>query len=56
MELKESDQKKILFQKLGNIWYAFVEIDGEKVFYTRIPMVLIPKLINTKFMRLLKQE
>lgn len=37
--IKESD---VLFQKLGNLWYVFTEIDGEFL-YSSLPEGMDPK-------------
>ena len=37
------EQKNILFQRLGTTWYAFLEEEGETVFYTPLPEHLDPR-------------
>ena len=38
-EVIESD---VLFQKIGNVWYAFSEIDNE-IIYSALPKGICPK-------------
>ena len=52
------DEKKVLFQKLGGYWYAFVDIDGkdEDVFYTRLPDNLDPIADKYEIYEILEEE
>ena len=42
----ENDQKTVLYQKLGQYWYAFSQIDGEVIF-TKLPESFQPSKIET---------
>ena len=52
------DEKKVLFQKLGSYWYAFVDIDGceEDVFFTRLPENLDPIADKYEIYEVLEEE
>ncbi len=38
-------QKEVLFQKLGNVWYVFTEVEND-VIYSTLPLGMDPR--NTK--------
>ena len=58
MGVPSSDQKRVLFQKLGGYWYAFVEIDGNRkdVFYTRLPDNIDPRVDKYEIYEILEEE
>ena len=52
------NEKRVLFQRLGNYWYVFVDIDGSDrdVFYTRLPDNLDPKVDEYEIYQVLEEE
>ena len=58
MESPMLDEKRVLFQKLGSYWYAFVDVDGneEDVFFTRLPEGLDPVADRYEIYEVLEEE
>ncbi len=48
-------QSEILFQKLGNTWYAFTEVDGEFLFRA-LPQGLDPRKTKIEFTQILHSD
>ena len=47
------DKRDILFQKMGQTWYAIAEIEGE-VLYTALPPGVDPRKKNMEFYEVLE--
>ena len=48
-------ESEVLFQKLGNVWYAFTEIDSEVV-YSALPDGLDPRTTNLELYGLIEDH
>ncbi len=48
-------KREVLFQKLGNTWYAFTEIDKE-IFYTALPRGVNPHSGQIELYNIIEQE
>ena len=51
-EVIESD---VLFQKIGNVWYAFSEIDNE-IIYSALPKGICPKTSKLELINVVEKH
>ncbi len=49
------DLSKVLYQKLGNIWYIFTEIEG-KVIFTALPKEINPFENKVEIYEIIEKE
>ena len=56
MKSKKPDLSKVLFQKLGNTWYAFSEVDQEEVIYTALPKGINPRVDSLELYEVLEDH
>jgi len=51
----KADRKEVLFQKLGNIWYAFTEVEGQVV-YSALPQGIDPKTTKLELYQIIEDH
>lgn len=55
MKSTERSEQEVLFQKLGNTWYVFTEVDGELV-YSSLPPGIDPKTTKLELFHILEDH
>lgn len=55
MQTKTSKSNDVLFQKLGNNWYAFAEINNEFV-YTLLPDGIDPRTTKMELYQIIEDQ
>lgn len=48
-------QKEVLFQKLGNVWFVFSEVEGD-VIYSQLPEGVNPKSTNLELFEIIEDH
>ncbi len=51
----KEELKEILFQKIGNLWYAFVEEDDD-IIYAPLPAGVDPRSAKFEFYQLIEER
>lgn len=52
---QQSTQNEVLFQKLGNIWYVFTEVNNELV-YSALPEGMNPKTTKMELFEVIEDH
>lgn len=52
---QQSNQNEVLFQKLGNIWYVFTEVNEELV-YSALPEGMNPKTTKMELFEVIEDH
>lgn len=53
MQAKQFNDTEVLFQKLGNTWYAFSEVEGD-VIYSTLPEGLDPRTTKLELFEIIE--